>query len=81
MSRSNGRNWLVLFAIGLLFIFTPVLILIATLEVLFIFGEIDLATISALEFIELYLLDLFLLTLFAYAIYRVTMWAIESELL
>jgi len=80
MTRPTRRNWLVLIAIGLLFIFTPALILIATLEVLFIFGEVDLSNISPLEFFELYLVDLLLLILFAYGIYRMTMYAVESGL-
>jgi len=78
MNRTRRRLSIAL--IALLVVFTPALILVATLEALFLLGEITLADISALEFIELYLLDLGLLVLFAVAIYQITKYVVGEQL-
>ncbi|WP_256289238.1 hypothetical protein [Halobellus inordinatus] len=78
MTRMQRRLSIVL--IALLVIFTPALILVATLEALFLLGEITLADISALEFIELYLLDLALLVLFVVAVYQITRYVVGEQL-
>jgi hypothetical protein len=81
MLRPKQRKWLTRILIGVLVLFTPVLVLIATLEVLFLFGEIEFSDISLLEFVELYLLDLTILVLFAFGIYRITAYLVEEKLI
>ena len=74
------RRRLSIVLIALLVVFTPALILVATLEALFLLGEITLSDISTIEFIELYLLDLGLLVLFALAVYQVAKYVVGEQL-
>ncbi|WP_201741546.1 hypothetical protein [Salinigranum halophilum] len=73
MARTNLRERLPLILVGLLIVLMPALVLVATLEVLFLFGDVDLADLSLLELAELYLVEVVLLTLFAAVVYRLTL--------
>lgn len=79
MLRPRQSNWLVLVLVGLLILFAPAIVLALTLEVLLLFGDVQLSDISALEFVELYLLDLFLLVIFGFVVYRLTVYLARTE--
>jgi hypothetical protein len=78
MAPSDSRERFVWFAIGTLVILGPALILVITLQALLVFG--DLGEITAVEFLELYLIDLFVFVGFAYGIYRLIVWLVENRL-
>jgi hypothetical protein len=80
MARTNLRERLPLILVGLLIVLMPALVLVATLEVLFLFGDVDLADLSLLELAELYLVEVVLLTLFAAIVYRLTLRTATSRL-
>lgn len=80
MSRSNLRDRFSLILVGLLVVLMPALVLIITLEVLFLFGEIDLTNLTLLELAELYLVEVVLLALFAVAVYRLTLRTTTGQL-
>lgn len=80
MKPTDSRERLVLFAIGLLILLGPVLILAVTLEILILFGDLELSQITLVEFIELYIIDLVLFSGLAYGIYRLILWLIEHQL-
>jgi len=80
MASSDSRDRLGRLAIGLLVLLGPVLILVITLEVLILFGDLTLREISLVEFLELYIIDLGLFVGLAYGIYRLTLWLVERRL-
>jgi hypothetical protein len=80
MDRSDSRERLGLIAIGLLVLLGPVLILVLTIEVLILFGDLTLSEISLIEFLELYIIDLIVFVGLAYGIYRLTLWLVENRL-
>lgn len=69
-----------LLLIGIIVLFAPALFLVVTLEALVLLGDIEFADLTTIELLELYLLDMVLLVGFAYAVYRVTLYIIESHL-
>jgi len=80
MMQGDRRRKLAMLLIGLFFLFAPLLILVATLEALILFGEVDFADLSLVELVELYVLDLVLLGLFAFVVYRLARHFLETEL-
>jgi hypothetical protein len=78
MAPSDPRTRLVWLAIATLVILGPALILVATLQLLVVFG--DLGEVTLVEFLELYLLDLFLFVGLSYGIYRLVVWVVEHRL-
>lgn len=80
MIPEDRRRKLLSLLIGLLFLFAPLIILVATLEALILLGDLEFADLSLLELLELYLLDLILLALFAFVVYRLTQYLLHKEL-
>lgn len=80
MLPEDRRQKLSLLFILLFFLFAPLLILIATLEALILFGDVEFADLSVLELLELYLLDVVLLGLFALLVYRLMDYFLKKEL-
>jgi hypothetical protein len=79
MASPDSRERLGRLAIGLLVLLGPVLILVITLELLILFGDLTLSDISLVEFLELYIIDLLLFIGLAYGIYRLTWWLVEGR--
>ena len=80
MDRSSSCHRTVLLAIGLLVLFTPVLLLVITLWFLSLTGDLLLGKITLLELLELYVLDLLLVAGIAFAIYRLMVRLVEHQL-
>lgn len=80
MIDPGRRDWLTLVLIGLAILLMPAVFLLLTLEALILFGDIELADLTLVQLVELYLLDLAVLLAFAYAVYRVTLYAVEEQL-
>jgi hypothetical protein len=75
MSDENGVS-LRTIALGLAVLFVPALIIVATLEFLFLTGNLVLDELTPLELVELYLIDLVLFAGGAYLLYRLLLYAI-----
>jgi hypothetical protein len=80
MDLEDRRRKLTLLFIGLFVLFAPLLILVATIEALLLFGDIDFADLTPVELLELYLLDLVLLGLFALVLYRLLRYFLDKQL-
>lgn len=76
MRSSETRERLALMAIGVLVLLGPVLMLFVTLEVLILFGDLELSQLTLVEVLELYAIDLVLFVGLAYGIYRLTLWLV-----
>ncbi|MEF8856334.1 MAG: hypothetical protein V5A16_02805 [Haloplanus sp.] len=80
MLSSDSRKRLVLIAIGLLIVLSPVLILVLTLGTLTLFGDLIVGQLTFIELLELYLIDLVVFLGLAYGIYRLTLWTVQVPL-
>lgn len=66
--------------IGLLVLFTPVILLVITIGFLLMAQSIVLNELSALEMLELYLIEVAIFGGFAYLLYRTTQTVVEEHL-
>ncbi|MFA1611569.1 hypothetical protein [Halobellus rubicundus] len=80
MKSTDSRERLPLIAIGFLVLFGPAVILVITLEILILFGDLELSQITPVKFIELYIVDLILFTGLGYGIYRSSLWLVKNKL-
>jgi len=80
MDLSSSYHRTVLLAIGLLVLFTPVLLLVITLWFLSLTGDLLLGNITLLELLELYVIDLLLVAGIAFTIYRLMVRLVEDQL-
>ena len=70
-----------LLIVGVLLLFVPVLILVATLAFLLIAEGLVLGELSVVELLELYVIELLLLTGGAYLLFRLLGYSVDSHLL
>lgn len=80
MASSDATNRVIIFAIGLLVLLGPVVILGITLAFLVVSEDFLLGQLTPLEFLELYTIDLIPFAVFAYGLYRLTLLLVENRL-
>jgi len=80
MVSADSRERVAIIAMGLLLLLAPAMILVITLEILILLGDLELSDISFVEFLELYVIEVIVFAVVAYAIYRLTLWVVETRL-
>ena len=81
MPRAESLRRGKLLIVGVLLLFVPVLILVATLAFLLIAEGLVLGELSVVELLELYVIELLLLAGGAYLLFRLLGYSIDTHLL
>ena len=80
MKRKKSIRQGKLVVVGLLLLFVPVLILVATLAFLLVAEGLVLGELSVVELLELYVIELLLTAVVAYLLFRLLGYSIDTHL-